>query len=285
MNILGFEIDPQAIITSLTPSIGRILVILIATYIVQKIANKAISESLKLATERNKVENKVEFKQRVETIKSVFHATVGTIIWGIAGFIILSELGINIAPILTGAGVAGLAVGFGAQNLVRDIIAGLFVLLENQYSKGDVVEIGGKTGLVKDINLRRTVLRDLDGIVHTIPNGEVTTASNFTQDYSKINMNIGVAYETNLDHAIKVINEVGEKLAKDKEFAPKIEEAPNVLRVDNLGDSAIELKIVGTTKPIEQWAVMGELRKRLKEAFDKEGIEIPYPHRTIVQKK
>lgn len=285
MNILGFEIDPQAIVTSLTPSIGRILLILIATYIVQKITNRVIKESFRLASDRQEMENKEEFKQRIDTITTVFHATIGVIIWGIAGFTILSELGINITPILTGAGIAGLAVGFGAQNLVRDIIAGVFVLLENQYSKGDVIEIGGKTGLVEDINLRRTVLRDLDGIVHTIPNGEVTTASNFTQKFSKINLNIGVAYETNLDHAIKVINKVGEEMAKDKEYKEKIKEAPNVLRVDDLGDSAIELKIVGTTKPIEQWAVMGELRKRIKEAFDKERIEIPYPHRTIVQKK
>lgn len=285
MELFGSQLDLQAVITSLTPSAGRILLILIATFILQKIANKAISKALKITAERKNVTNKLEFEQRIDTITSVFHATVGVIIWGIAGFIILSELGINIAPILTGAGIAGLAVGFGAQNLVRDVVAGLFVLLEDQYSKGDVVDIAGKIGVVEDINLRRTVLRDLDGVVHHIPNGEAHVASNYTQEYSSINMNIGVDYDTNLDHAIKVINKVGQELAKDKEYKEKIEEAPNVLRVDKFADSAIEIKIVGTTKPIEQWAVMGEMRKRLKEAFDKEGISIPFPHRTIVEKK
>ena len=285
MNILGFEIDPQTIFVAILPVISRITLIVAISFLVQKIASSAISKTLRLATVRHGGEEKEEFEQRIDTISSVFATTVGVIIWGLTGFIILSELGINITPILTGAGIAGLAVGFGAQNLVRDIINGVFILLENQYSKGDVIKIADTAGLVEDINLRRTVLRDLDGIVHYIPNGEISKASNFTQDFSKINMNVEVSYETNLDQAIKVINEVGKKLAKDKKFGPMIKEAPSALRVDNLGESGIEIKIVGVTKPIKQWDVMGELRKRVKEAFDKEGIEIPYPHRTIVQKK
>lgn len=282
---LGFEIDPQSIITSLSPVVGRVLLIVSIAFIGQMIAKRAIERSLKLASLRASKERKEEFEQRIETISGVFVATAGVIIWAIAAFIILSELNINIAPILTGAGIAGLAVGFGAQNLVRDIISGVFILLENQYSKGDVVKISDTAGLVEDINLRRTVLRDLDGIVHYIPNGEIKVASNFTQEYSKINLNIEVSYETNLDHATKVINEVGNKLAKDKKFGPMIKEAPSALRVDKLGESGIEIKIVGVTFPIKQWDVMGELRKRIKEAFDKEGIEIPYPHRVIVESK
>ncbi len=284
MNILGFEIDLQTTIASLFPVVSRIVLIVIVALIIQKIASGVIGKTIKLATVRHKGEEKEEFEQRIDTISGVFAATVGVIVWALTSFIVLSELGINIAPILTGAGIAGLAVGFGAQNLVRDIISGIFILLENQYSKGDVVKIADTAGLVEDINLRRTVLRDLDGIVHYVPNGEITKASNFTQEYSKINLNVEVSYETNLDHAIKVINEVGKKLAKDKEFSPMIREAPEVLRVDNLGESGVEIKIVGVTRPIKQWDVMGELRKRVKEAFDKEGIEIPYPHRTVVQK-
>ena len=281
--ILGFEIDPQTIITTVSPVIGRVMLILIISFVVQRIASKAITQTLKLATVRDKGEEKEEFQQRVHTLASVFATTVGLGIWGITGFIILSELGINIAPLLTGAGIAGLAVGFGAQNFVRDIIAGVFIILENQYSTGDVVKIAGTSGLVEKVSLHNTVLRDLDGVVHHIPNGEITVASNYTQEYSKVNLNIEVSYETNLDKAIEVLNGVGKDLAKDKEFGPMIKEAPSVLRVDKLGESGIEIKVVGVTKPIKQWDVMGELRKRIKEAFDKEGIEIPYPHRTIVQ--
>ena len=281
--IFGFEIDPQSFITAVFPVAGRILLIAFIAFLVQKIVGRTISQTIKLATVRHKGEEKEGFEQRIDTISSVFAATAGVIIWALTGFIILAELGINIAPILTGAGIAGLAVGFGAQNMVRDIISGIFILLEDQYSKGDVVKVADTSGMVEDINLRRTVLRDLDGIVHYVPNGEIVKASNFTQAYSKVNLNVEVSYETNLDHAIKVINEVGAKLAKDKEFGPMIKEAPSVLRVDNLGESGIEIKVVGVTRPIKQWDVMGQLRKRIKEAFDKEGIEIPYPHRVIVQ--
>ena len=283
--ILGFEIDLQAIITTLTPVIGRLLLIVIVTLVVQKITSKAIWKTLRLATARRKEEEKEEFEQRITTITSVLNATVGVIIWSISGFTILSELGINIAPILTGAGIAGLAIGFGAQNFVRDLISGIFILLENQYSEGDVVKIADTSGLVEKVTLRNTVLRDLDGIVHHIPNGEITVASNYTQEYSKVNLNVEVSYESNLDHVIKVINEVGNKLTKDKKFGPMIKEAPSALRVDKLGESGVQIKIVGVTKPIKQWDVMGELRKRVKEAFDKEGIEIPYPHRVVVQSK
>ncbi len=282
--IFGFEINPQAIITSVSPVIGRIILIVIIALVVQKIAAKAISQTLKLATGRTKDEEKEEFQQRIDTVSSVFTATVGVIIWAITGFIILSELGINITPILTGAGIIGLAVGFGAQNFVRDLISGLFIIMENQYSKGDVVKISGVSGLVEDVNLRNTILRDLDGVVHYIPNGEIVVASNFTQEYSKVNLNVQVSYETDLDHAIKVMNQVSKDLAKDKKFGPLIKEAPEVLGVDKLAESGIEIKLVGVTKPIKQWDVMRELRKRIKEAFDKEGIEIPYPHRVVIEK-
>lgn len=282
--IFGIELDPQTIVTTVSPVLGRVILIVIIALIAQRIASKAIHQTLKLATDRTKGEDKEEFQQRIDTISSVFAATVGVLVWSITAFIVLSELGINIAPILTGAGIFGLAIGFGAQNMVRDFINGLFIIMENQYSKGDVVKIADTAGLVEDINLRRTVLRDLDGIVHYIPNGEITKASNFTQGFSKVNLNISVSYETNLDKAIKVLNDVCENLSKDKKFGPLIKEKPEVMGVDKFADSGIELKIVGVTKPIKQWEVMRELRKRIKEAFDKEGIEIPYPHRTIIQK-
>ena len=195
---------------------------------------------------------------------------------------ILPELGVNIGALLAGAGLVGLAVGFGAQSLVKDVIAGMFILVENQYGKGDVVNLAGVGGVVEDVNLRRTVLRDLEGAVHTIPNGEITVASNLTRQWTRVNMNVSVAYGEDLDRVIAVINRVGEELAQDPDFGPLILGAPRVLRVDGFGDSGIEIKILGVTRPIQQWAVMGELRRRLKRAFDEEGIEIPFPHQVLV---
>jgi len=196
-------------------------------------------------------------------------------------FMILSEVGVDITPILAGFGIAGIAVGFGAQYLIRDLIAGIFIIMENQYRVGDVAKIADIAGLVEEVNLRKTVLRDLDGIVHHVPNGEIRVASNYTRKFSRVNLNVSVAYDTDLDHAISVINRVGQELATDEEWGKVIISAPYALRVDNLGDSGIEIKILGDVKPIQQWAVMGELRLRLKRAFDAEGIEIPWPHTKV----
>lgn len=219
-----------------------------------------------------------ELQKRTETLSGVLITAGQVFIIVVAGFIILSELGIDIAPVLAGAGIAGIAIGFGAQSLVKDLIAGFFVVMENQYCVGDVVKVADVAGLVEEINLRRTVLRDLDGIVHIVPNGEIRVASNFTKEWSRVNLNISVAYGTDLDRAIAVINRVCQEMAAEPEWAPLILKTPQVLRVDNLGDSGIDLKILGDTKPIRQWDVMGEIRKRLKRAFDEEGIEIPWPH-------
>jgi len=225
-----------------------------------------------------KGESKQGIKKRTDTLTRVFMGVGKFAIIVIIIFMILSELDVNIAPILASFGIAGIAVGFGAQYLIRDIIAGIFILLENQYRVGDVVRVADIAGLVEEVNLRKTVLRDLDGIVHHVPNGEIKAASNYTRHFSRVNLNISVAYGTDLDHAISVINRVGQELATDENWHERIISVPQVLRVDNLGDSGIDIKILGDVKPIEQWAVMGELRKRIKKAFDEEGIEIPWPH-------
>jgi small conductance mechanosensitive channel len=177
--------------------------------------------------------------------------------------------------------VAGIAIGFGAQNLVRDFLAGVFVILEDQYRVGDVVRIAGIAGLVEDINLRRTILRDLDGIVHVVPNGEVRTASNFTKEKSRVNLDIVVAYKEDLDRVIEVLNRVGKELSEDPYFGPLITQPIQVLGVNEFQDSGIAIKVLGETRPIRQWEVAREFRKRVKKAFDQEGIEIPFPHRTI----
>ena len=222
-----------------------------------------------------------EIKKRSNTLSSVLIKTSLIIIVIFALFTILPEFGINITAMLAGLGVIGIAVGFGAQTLIKDYLSGLFIILEDPYDVGDVVRIGGIAGLVEEIGLRRTILRDLDGIVHSVPNSEIKTASNFTKGYSRVNLNISVAYGEDLDRVIKVINRVCKEMAEDPKWKADFVTTPQVLRVDNLGDSGIDIKILGDTKPIRQWDVMGELRLRLKRTFDAEEIEIPWPHTKV----
>lgn len=277
-----FDVDTSAVRDWLVvhgTRIGLILVLSIAAlFILGFTGSKAIKTFVARGAPKQPDE---EIQKRANTLSSVLITAGQVFIIVIAAFIILSELGINIAPIMAGAGVVGIAIGFGAQSLVKDIIAGVFIIMENQYRVGDVVRIADISGLVEQINLRRTMLRDLDGIVHLVPNGEIRVASNFTKEWSRVNLNISVSYGTDLDHAIAVINRVCQEMAQEPEWAPLIIKTPQVLRVDNLGDSGIELKILGDTKPIRQWDVMGEIRKRVKKAFDEEGIEIPWPHTKV----
>jgi moderate conductance mechanosensitive channel len=225
-----------------------------------------------------------ELKKRSDTLVSVISTTLQIVIIFIFALMIIIQLWKDwavITPVLTSTAVVGVALGFGAQSLVKDILAGLFIIMENQYRKGDVVKIADVSGVVEEINLRRTILRDLDGITHSVPNGEIRVSSNFTKQWARANINISVSYDTDLDKAMEVINRVGKELAEDPQWAPAIISPPRAIRVDKLGDSGIEIKVLGDTKPIRQWDVMGELRLRLKRAFDKEGIEIPWPHTKI----
>ena len=257
-----------------------IVVIIIVSVIFLKFGHIFIEKTIRRVVRTNGGTKSAE-EQREDTLIQVLDITLSVIVITISSLIIMSELGINIAPLLAGAGIAGVALGFGAQYLVKDVISGIFILLENQYGVGDVICTADKCGSVKKITLRITVLRDLDGVVHYIPNGEITVASNLTKSKSNVNLNVGVAYSSDLDKVEKVINEVGKEMAKDKDWKDKIVEPPKVLRVDNLGDSSIEFKITGETERLAQWGVTGELRKRLKKAFDKNGIEIPFPQRDI----
>jgi len=225
-----------------------------------------------------KGESREGLKRRATTLTGVFMGTGKVVLVLIILFMILSDLSVNIAPILAGFGIAGIAVGFGAQYLIRDLIAGIFILMENQYRVGDVAKVADIAGLVEEVNLRKTVLRDLDGIVHHVPNGEIKVASNFSRHFARINFDISVSYGTDLDEAIKVINRVCMELASDKDWADVFKTTPQVLRVNKLGDSGIDIKILGDVKPLEQWRITGELRLRLKKAFDEAGIEIPWPH-------
>jgi len=224
-------------------------------------------------------------KKREDTLVGVFAGTVRVVIWIVAGAMILSESGIDIKPLLATAGVAGLALGFGGQYLIRDIISGLFILLENQFRVGDVVCIDGTCGLVEGITLRMTTLRDLDGTVHHLPNGEVKKTSNLSKQFSRVNLDIGVSYKTDIDHLKKTVNRVGKDLAEDPEWREFIKKAPEFVRINDFADSAIVFKVLGDTEPMKQWDVAGELRRRLKIEFEKEGIEIPFPQLVVHSEK
>lgn len=256
----------------------KIGAILVVGAIFWFVAARIIPPLVRRSVTRVKGESKQGLVKRTNTLVSVLIGGVRVMLIVVVIVMVVSELGVAIGPILAGFGIAGVAVGFGAQYLVRDLIAGLFILGENQYRIGDVAKVADVTGLVEDITLRKTVLRDLDGIVHHIPNGEIRVASNYTRHFSRVNLDVSVAYGTDLDFAIRVINDVCEKLVADEDWTSRFVTTPKVLRINNLGDSGIDIKITGDVKPLEQWNIMGELRLRIKKAFDAEGIEIPWPH-------
>jgi len=222
-----------------------------------------------------------ESEKRIETIVRLVRQGALIGIWVTIVLIVLREFGVDIAPIIASAGILGLAIGFGAQNLVRDIISGFFIILENQIRIGDVAIVNGTGGLVERINFRTTVLRDLGGIVHVFPNGQITTLSNMTKEWSAYVFEIGVAYKENTDRVIEVMREIGESMLADEHFGELMLQAPEIFGVDKFGDSAVVIKGRIRTLPIRQWDVGREFLRRTKLAFDEKGIEIPFPHRTL----
>jgi len=260
----------------------KIFVILIVAYLINRFGGKIIERAIRRGVMDT---TKEATEKRQNTLIGVFTGALKIAVWLMAIMMILPELGINIGPILAGAGILGVALGFGAQYMIRDFLAGLFIIIENQYREGDVVCLDGTCGLVEDIALRKTILRDLDGIVHHVPNGEIKKASNLSKKFARVNLNIGVAYKEDLNKVIEVVNKVGKELAEDPEWEESIIKLPQFLRIDDFGESAIIIKILGETKPLKQWDVTGELRKRIKIAFDKEGIEIPFRQITVHQTK
>ena len=276
------ELSWATVVTWLIDHGIRILIIVVVGAVLWFALNKFLPPIVRRSVTRTKYkESKGGMEKRTSTLLSIFKGMGRVFIVIVAIMMVLDEVGIAVAPVLAGFGIAGIAIGFGAQYLIRDLIAGIFIILENQYRVGDVARVADIAGLVEEVTLRKTVLRDLDGIVHHVPNGEIRTASNFTRRFARVNLNISVAYDTDLDHAISVINRVGKELAEDTKWREAVKSPPQALRVDNLGDSGIDIKILGDVKPMQQWAVMGELRLRLKKAFDAEGIEIPWPHTKV----
>jgi Small-conductance mechanosensitive channel len=226
----------------------------------------------------------VELKKRMDTLDSLGANILQFFIMIIAGLMILRSFGLDIGPAVAGLGVVGVAVGFGAQNLVRDYLNGALILIENQFSKGDVIRAAGVSGTVEDFSLRRTTLRDLDGVVHTVPNGEIVVASNLTRVWSRINLDVTVAYGTDIDRATEVVDEVGRSMGADPAWKRRVLEAPRVDRVAALAEYGVTLKILGTVRAPDQWSAAGELRKRLLAAFKEHGIEIPRPQRVILSR-
>jgi moderate conductance mechanosensitive channel len=222
-----------------------------------------------------------EVTKRINTLMSILYAALRIVLFGLLIMIVLVKFGIQIAPLLASAGIVGLAVGFGAQELVRDLIAGFFMLLENQVRTGDVAIINGTGGLVERIELRTITLRDQSGTVHIFQNGKINTLSNMTKDWSAMVLDIGVAYKEDVDQVIDIIKQVGDELQQDIEFREKMIEPIEVMGLDKFDDSALVIRARIKTKPIQQWSTAREYRKRLKKAFDANNIEIPFPHTTI----
>ncbi len=222
-----------------------------------------------------------EQKKRVTTLIGIAQKVGVVTIWTLLGLLVLVQLGIDVGPLIAGAGVIGLAIGFGAQELVRDVISGFFMLLENHIRTGDVATINGTSGSVENIGLRTVSLRDLSGVVHVFQNGKIDTVANMTKDWSAIVFEIGVAYKEDTDEVSEVVKQVAQELRSDSAYADKIIEPLELFGVDSLGDSAVVLKARYKTRPGEQWNVGREYNRRIKKAFDAQNIEIPFPHRTL----
>ena len=261
----------------------RVILVLMIAWIITKLLKNFLRrlETRLLKKSKEEGEPASESGKRIETLIRLLRQAAMLALWITAGLIILKEMKVDIAPIIASAGIVGLAVGFGAQNLVRDIISGFFIILENQIRVGDVATINGTGGLVEQINFRTIVLRDLGGVVHIFPNGTITTLSNLTNEWSAYIIEVGIAYKENSDSVIELMQAVGREMLFDRKFGRLMLEAPEIFGVDKFGDSAVIIKGRVKTKPIRQWEVGREYLRRLKLAFDENNIEIPFPHRTI----
>jgi len=260
-----------------------IVLILILAWLTRLALRKAMDRTEDRLVRRHEREGEPpsEVAKRVSTIMKLVRQAVSMVFWGIVFLIVLREVGVNIGPILAGAGILGLAVGFGAQNLVRDIISGLFMLLEDQVRVGDVAIINGTGGLVEEVNFRTLVLRDLGGVVHVFPNGSISSLSNMTHDWSAYIFEIGVAYKEDTDKVVEVMEEVGAGLREDEYFGNLILEDLEIFGVDKFDSSSVVIKARLKTKPVKQWEVGRQYLRRLKYAFDERDIEIPFPHQSL----
>jgi small conductance mechanosensitive channel len=284
---LPADIADQLVALARDPLLPIVLTLVLAAVLI-RIADVLIRGLVKALLDRETTEgtaqelSSVEVRKRMQTLDGLGTRSVRAFIALIALIMILGELRLDIGPAIAGLGIVGIAVGFGAQSLVKDYFNGALILVENQFSKGDEVSIAGVTGSVEDFSLRRTTLRDLDGIVHTVPNGEIRVASNRTRVWARINENVTVAYGTDIERATGVVDDVGRAIAADPEWRRRVLEPPHVERVEALAEYGVTLKILGLVRAPDRRAAAGELRKRLLAAFAVNGIEIPRPQRVVL---
>ncbi len=283
------DIDYDQILNSVLDWISTKGLTIAVVFLIAEVANhftkKIISRAVDRLLAKRHYPTEQDRRQRARTLKGMFSAGARIGIWAVAIFIIMVQLGANIGAIVAGAGFLGLAFGIGAQSLIKDVLTGIFIIIENQYRVGDIVELNGQGGQVVDITMRITQLRDLDGNAHFIPNGEIKHSINKSLGYSKINLTIGVAYDTDVDKVEKVINDTGLDLMKDSKFNKLIEEQPKFARVDSFDGLGLNIKVFGKVKPGKQWEVAGEFRRRLKKAFEKSKIDVTYSEIVAHNKK
>lgn len=265
------------------PILTSIAAIIVTTGVALWLLQLAVRGTARMMLQRDK-EPARELAQKAKTLSQVVETTGRIAIFTIAALSLVSLLWRDVTPLLASAGIAGVAIGLGAQNLVKDWLGGFFILLENQYSVDDVIKVGEYSGSVERLELRRTVLRTLDGSIIVIPNGEVRAVTNFTKEWSRVVMDVGISYDEDIDRALEVLRQVGEDLSTDEEVGKLLLEPPEVLGVESLGEYQVTLRMLAKTLPSKQWAVARALRARVKKAFDREGIEIPYPHQVSVVK-
>lgn len=265
-------------------AVPKVIVVLVLGVVVLKLLNLAMGRVAARAVAHGNEESPaqaLEHRKRVETLLGIAKNLLKVSVWGLAIVLVLMQIGVDVAPVIAGAGVLGIAVGFGAQELVRDVVTGFFQLLENHVRQGDVAVINGTGGVVETIGLRTIVLRDMAGVVHVFQNGKIQTLANMTKSWSAMVFDIGVAYGSDIDRVTQIMHEVGADLQKDPTLGPKILEPMEVFGVEAFEDNAVVIKARLKTLPIEQWTVGREYRRRLKYAFDANGIEIPFPQRTV----
>lgn len=266
-----------------TQSALRIVLIVVAAYIAIRFLRVALTRLEALLVRAGEATETVPgaASKRVKTLMNVLWTITVGLVWFVAALVSLGQIGVNIGPILAGAGVIGLAVGFGAQNLVRDLVSGFFLILENQIRVGDIAIVNGTGGLVEAITFRTVVLRDLSAVVHVFPNGSINTLSNLTKGWSAYVIDVGVAYKEDTDRVVEVMRQVAEEMRAEPEYGSCMLEPIEIIGVDDFADSAVIIKVRFKTLPLKQFFVGREYRRRLKKAFDAAGIEIPFPHRTL----
>jgi small conductance mechanosensitive channel len=271
----------KTIASWLTTSGIKIIGILIALIILSQMSRWIVTWMERFVYEKDPLLAS-EAKKRAQTLGNILrHAFLIALIF-VAALMILGELGIQLGPLLATAGIGALAIGFGAQSLVKDVISGFFIILENQYRIGDVIEVAGVSGLVESVSLRKTVLRDLQGRVHTIPNGEIKVVSNLSKEWSRSVLDLGISYREDVDQIVELLTQIGKELESEEPLKSALLEPLQILGVEKFDESQVVIRMMVKTAPLRQWEVGRELRRRIKIRFDEKGIQLPYPHRVLL---